>query len=562
MSASNLGYTLSSDGTYYIVSGIGTVTDSDIVIASTYEGLPVKTIGAAAFKGNTTITSVTIPNSITMIEYDAFSGCTALTSIAIPDSVTEISWYVFNECTALASATIGNGVTSIGDYAFKGCLNMKTVTFANNGINLTYMGKGVFNACRSLNAFEIPRSLTRLLFGTLSTNGGTKGGVTYQGFTSIVIPSNIKTLEDRAIYGCASLARVTFEGTPDSINSRLFENCANLTEIYVPWVRGTFADAESAWGTNGATVYFAGEGKHPYLSFTLSDDGTYYIVSDFDYGVAPTDVVIPVEYNGLPVKKLARNSMNAVGTFNSLTIPSTITEIAYSAFANAIFNAVYITDLSKWCAIDFGGTSYCNPLWNNGKGAPLYLNGSLVTDLAIPDDVTTLNTAFYCCTSIISATIPASVKSTSLYSFSRCKSLTRVIFEGTPDSIGKYAFEGCTNLTDIYVPWYRGTLAETESGWKTAGITIHFRALPTEAAVTGKIRSLITKANNTTGKSDTDLTGAVLSLAEGYGEVLEISSESEMTALLETAEVGSVYKYMGTTGTYENGALYIVEAVS
>ena len=43
---------------------------------------------------------------------------------------------------------------------------------------------------------------------------------------------------------------------------------------------------------------------------------------------------------------------------------------------------------------------------------------------------------------------------------------------------------------------------------------------------------------------------------------IEVSTEAEMTALLGTAEIGSVYKYVGESGTYENGALYIVEAVS
>ena len=88
---------------------------------------------------------------------------------------------------------------------------------------------------------------------------------------------------------------------------------------------------------------------------------------------------------------------------------------------------------------------------------------------------------------------------------------------------------------------------------------------PTAESVKAKIQSLINKANTTTGKSDTDLTGAVLSLAEGYGVgedsplPIEVATEAEMTALLETADVGSVYKYTGTTGTYENGALYVVE---
>ena len=77
-----------------------------------------------------------------------------------------------------------------------------------------------------------------------------------------------------------------------------------------------------------------------------------------------------------------------------------------------------------------------------------------------------------------------------------------------------------------------------------------------------KIENLINKANATTGKSDTNLTDAVSHLTEGYGQgIEEISTEAEMTALLETAEIGSVYKYVGESGTYENGALYIVEVV-
>lgn len=41
---------------------------------------------------------------------------------------------------------------------------------------------------------------------------------------------------------------------------------------------------------------------------------------------------------------------------------------------------------------------------------------------------------------------------------------------------------------------------------------------------------------------------------------IEVSTESEMTALLDSGEVGGVYKYTGTTGVYENGALYVLEA--
>lgn len=115
---------------------------------------------------------------------------------------------------------------------------------------------------------------------------------------------------------------------------------------------------------------------------------------------------------------------------------------------------------------------------------------------------------------------------------------------------------------------------------------------PTADSVKSHLQSLLTASNAKTGKSNANLTDAVKTLIEGYKQgitpsgslditengtfdvtdkasvnvkvadnplPIEVSTEAEMTALLETAEIGSVYKYTGETGTYENGALYVVE---
>jgi hypothetical protein len=67
-----------------------------------------------AFYGCTSLTSVTIPNSVTVIGTYAFHGCTSLTSVTIPDSVSSIGSYAFEGCTSLTSVTIPGRVTSIG----------------------------------------------------------------------------------------------------------------------------------------------------------------------------------------------------------------------------------------------------------------------------------------------------------------------------------------------------------------------------------------------------------------------------------------------------------------
>jgi hypothetical protein len=85
--------------------------------------------GRGTFEGCTSLTSITIPNSVTSIEWDAFNGCTSLTSITIPNSVTSIGEGTFESCTSLTSVTIPKSVTTIGYVAFGGCTSLTSVTF-------------------------------------------------------------------------------------------------------------------------------------------------------------------------------------------------------------------------------------------------------------------------------------------------------------------------------------------------------------------------------------------------------------------------------------------------
>jgi hypothetical protein len=98
--------------------------------------LPVTAIGYKAFSSCTSLTSVTIPNSVIGIGDRAFQDCTSLTSITIPDSVTSIGMYAFYGCSSLASVTIPNSVTNIGRLAFYGCSSLASVTIPNSVTNI------------------------------------------------------------------------------------------------------------------------------------------------------------------------------------------------------------------------------------------------------------------------------------------------------------------------------------------------------------------------------------------------------------------------------------------
>ena len=88
----------------------------------------VTAIGIDAFRGNSTLTSVTIPEGVKTIGPNAFIGCTSLTSITIPDGVTRIESYAFYDCTSLTNVTIPEGVTYIGNRAFSICASLKSVS--------------------------------------------------------------------------------------------------------------------------------------------------------------------------------------------------------------------------------------------------------------------------------------------------------------------------------------------------------------------------------------------------------------------------------------------------
>ena len=103
--------------------------------------------------------SYSILNSATDIEDGAFNGCTNLTSITIPDSVTNIDRRAFSGCTNLTSIMIPNGVTSIEFSTFSGCISLTNVTLSDS---VTSIDRGAFKNCTSLKNVTIPGSVTSI----------------------------------------------------------------------------------------------------------------------------------------------------------------------------------------------------------------------------------------------------------------------------------------------------------------------------------------------------------------------------------------------------------------
>ena len=179
------------------------------------------TIGNQAFYNCKSLTSVTIPNSVTTISGDAFCN-TSLISVTIPDSVTSIGNNAFRECSRLTSVTIGNGVTSIGNYAFSNCRILTSVTI---GSGVTSIEDFAFSYCTGL---------TSVTIGSSVTNIGNQAFEYCSGLTSVTIPDSVTSIGDSAFNGCENLTSVTIGSGVTSIGGRAFNGCENLTSVTIP----------------------------------------------------------------------------------------------------------------------------------------------------------------------------------------------------------------------------------------------------------------------------------------------------------------------------------------
>lgn len=194
-----------------------TGTAKEVDIPSSIGGKSVSKIAAYAFQENTKLISVKIPASIKSIGVAAFRGCTSLTTVTFSSGLTVISDYAFLECAKLSTFKIPSTVTSIGVSAFGSTawISAQKTSFltAGDGILIKYLGTDSTVTVPSgikyvSNAFYYKNGVTSVILPSGVTTIGTYAFCKNPNLKSITLPDTITAIYENAIYECSSLAEI------------------------------------------------------------------------------------------------------------------------------------------------------------------------------------------------------------------------------------------------------------------------------------------------------------------------------------------------------------------
>ena len=163
----------------------------------------------------------TIPQGILAIGDNAFAYVDSLQSITIPDSVTSIGHSAFLFCRGLTDVTIPDSVTSIGNSAFSGCSSLATVTLP---ASISEISDHLFFACDVLSSVNIPDSVTRI---------GESAFASCDQLHTIDIPDSV-TIIDHGAFQLSGITSVSIPNSVTTIGNGAFSYCDTLTDVTLP----------------------------------------------------------------------------------------------------------------------------------------------------------------------------------------------------------------------------------------------------------------------------------------------------------------------------------------
>ena len=418
------------DGTITL-KGISVQPVGAITIPSEIAGMPVSVLGEKMLLQQTSVTSVTIPNTVKKIGRGAFSGCRYMKTVSIPSSVVEIGDSAFSGCSALESVTLPEQLQVLGSWALSGCSSLKSVTIPST---ITEIPANLLSGCSGLTSISISEKAKKI--GASAFDGCTS-------LASFVIPNEVEYVGEYAFKDCTVLASLTFPASVTHVGAGAFRGCSSMEKLYLTDIKAYCnADYETEGRSQEDDDYYDSTPLYCSKATTLYLNGT-----------AVTDLIIPEGTVNIP-----HHAFHNLTTVQSVAIPSTLKSSSDGAFSGwSSLKRVSIADVDAWFRIKAIGRLtydglYCSDwLPTQIHTSPtLYVDGVAVDSIVIPSDITYLSDCALGFGNVKSVAFPPGL--TSLGTELRFCGIESVVIPEGVTSIASGAFAGCKNLRYVSLP--------------------------------------------------------------------------------------------------------------
>jgi len=495
------------------------ITDDGFLSYSLLENVTmansITEIGHRAFKGCISLSEIQLSNALVVIGDEAFSGCVALHNTGdpapyrfnglLPDTLTRLGNYAFANCESITSITIPSSVTEMGDNPFVGCSDELDLEIEDNGAapyftqgnclisrqdnllvtgfsdssipdfivtigNRAFFEKGIvtivlpetlrsikayaFASCGDLTGLELPPGIEEIDKSSFSDCISLEtvtipdryrndniyrniilGESIFEGcvaLTSVELPESFTTISARMFYGCSSLTTIDLSSMT-SIGEYAFSDCSSLTVIVLlPTIEeidaGAFSDCISL---ETVTIPNRQRDEGVYRDAVLGD-GIFDGCTALRFVELPTSftTISPRMFNGLSnletiifspeMIKISEYALAGCSALQTVELPPTVDEIDTGAFSDCIsLETVTVPNRHR--------------------------------DSGIYRDVVLGESIFEGCVELVSVELPECFTTITARMFYGCESLTTIDLS-IMTSIGAYAFSGCASLTGIELP--------------------------------------------------------------------------------------------------------------